>query len=166
MNLINASSLILDQLRDVLEQIREKDYSLNVVSLEASIGQHVRHIIEFYQCLFEGMDKGVINYDQRKRDARIEEDKFYAMEQIATLQALIGRETRDPELMLEIRYGEISDDVLVLRTNYQRELAYNIEHTVHHLAIIKTAFKDICEYIELPDSFGIASSTMRYRNDN
>jgi hypothetical protein len=44
----------------------------------------------------------------------------------------------------------------------ERELAYNIEHTIHHMAIIKQSIIEHFTYIDLPEYFGVASSTVRY----
>jgi hypothetical protein len=42
-------------------------------------------------------------------------------------------------------------------------LVYNIEHAVHHMAIMKIGIREVADYINLPDNFGIAVSTLRYR---
>jgi len=165
MNLKTASKNVLNQLLDVLLQIQQKDYHFRASSLEASIGQHVRHILEFYICLIDGVPSGKINYDRRNRDKRIETDKHFAIDLIGEIKSEIEQQDGGFELILELQYGDISDHHLSLKTNYERELAYNIEHTIHHLAIMKQAFLEICPYIKLPDNFGIASSTVRYMNE-
>jgi len=45
-----------------------------------------------------------------------------------------------------------------------RELQYNIEHAVHHLAIIKIGVKTLEDSFKLDDNFGIAASTIRNKN--
>jgi hypothetical protein len=42
-------------------------------------------------------------------------------------------------------------------------LMYNIEHCVHHQAIIKIAFLFLGKQ-EFVESFGVAKSTIKYRN--
>ena len=39
---------------------------------------------------------------------------------------------------------------------------YNLEHAIHHHALIKVGLK-IMTKIELPESFGVAPSTIQYR---
>jgi len=162
MNLRIASNKVLDQLLDVLGQMREDDYDLYVSSLEATIGQHVRHIVEFYLCLFDGLKIGKVNYDLRKREKRIETDKNFTIKLIKKIKYLIDEHYENLNLTLEMKYGEKADQKITIDTNFERELAYNIEHTIHHLAIVKQAFREICRYIQLPEYFGIASSTIRY----
>ncbi len=162
MNLITASINVLDQLEMVLLPMKEENFHQNIPSLDASIGQHVRHILEFYLCLLEGLEAGQINYDNRRRDKRIETDRKFAIDIIGGIKASIKGQTWNPELVLNLKYGDFSNQNIRLRTNYERELAYNIEHTIHHLAIVKQGLRELCHYIQLPDNFGIASSTVRF----
>ena len=162
MNLQNAAQQVLDQLLMVVDQIKPEDYILHSTSLNASISQHVRHILEFYICVFEGLETGIINYDNRKRDTRIENDRQFTMHLIHQLKEKADSIMDDRDLVLQVKYGDASDSNIELKTNFYRELTYNIEHTIHHLAIIKRSIIEQASYIVLPEHFGIASSTVRY----
>ena len=164
MDLKITAKLVLDQLDAVLCQISAEHYSLNISSLNASVSQHIRHILEFYVCLYEGLKTGVVNYDNRKRDLRIENDRLFTQNLIRELKEKINNQVDNNDLILELKYGDDSENNISLSTNYFRELAYNVEHTIHHLAIIKQPIIERFNYIELPDNFGIASSTVRYVN--
>ena len=50
-----------------------------------------------------------------------------------------------------------------MKSSFYRELSYNIEHAIHHMALLKVAVKQTLTYISLPENFGVASSTIRYR---
>jgi uncharacterized damage-inducible protein DinB len=162
MDLKTAAIQVLEQLLDITEQIEKEDFTLNIPLLNASIGQHTRHIVEFYLCLFEGLKEGRVNYDQRRRDKMIESDKIIALEAIRVVINSIRNNDINPCLRLEVMYGDNSSRILSLETNYERELVYNIEHTIHHMAIVKQGLYEICRYIKLPENFGVASSTTRY----
>jgi hypothetical protein len=164
MDLKITAKLVLDQLVIVLEQMKADHYALNIQILNASVSQHVRHILEFYICLFDGLQSGIINYDKRKRDPRIENDKAFTLELINEIKENINNQTLNDDLSLELKYGEEAEDIIPLSTNFYRELAYNIEHTIHHLAIIKPTIIEHFNYISLPEHFGIASSTVRFVN--
>ena len=165
MDLKITAKLVLDHLVVVLGQLKADHYALNIPLLNASVSQHVRHILEFYICLFDGLQLGKINYDNRKRDPRIENDITFTLELINEIKERISDQTVNLELSMELKYGEEeSEDNIRLSTNYFRELAYNIEHTIHHLAIIKQTIIEHFNYVELPEHFGIASSTVRYVN--
>ena len=65
--------------------------------------------------------------------------------------------------MLEATYDEHSDKFINIATNYHREIAYNLEHTIHHMALIRVGLTEVAK-IELPENFGVASSTVKFRN--
>jgi hypothetical protein len=47
-------------------------------------------------------------------------------------------------------------------TNYYREVAYNLEHTIHHMALIRVGVNEVSSIV-LPDQFGVAYSTIKYK---
>ena len=60
------------QLSESLHQLTDAEYSQpSKILFNASIGQHVRHIIELFLCLEKGYENGVVNYEKRKRDYKI-----------------------------------------------------------------------------------------------
>ena len=59
MNLTEACSNILSQLTDLVDQIRESDFVKPAETLsDSTIGQHLRHTLEFFMCFEAGFDKG------------------------------------------------------------------------------------------------------------
>ena len=149
------------QLTHLLRQLTEEQYSQKIPLLKnASIGQHIRHTIEFFEELENGYHFGVVNYDNRQRNLLLETDKIFAEEILNAFPEVIKKPDR--EIRLEVRYSNNGQTEQVL-TSYQRELVYVIEHTVHHMAIIRSALSGFPSVI-LPDSFGIAASTLRYKN--
>lgn len=150
------------QLETVLEGLGPEQYNLPSRCLfNATIGQHVRHIIELFIELDKGYESGVVNYEKRKRDYRIETDKDVAV----ALLSNIYNEMLKPNkpLLLEAGYKEDSDELITMETNYYRELAYNMEHTVHHMALIRIGINEL-SVLAVDESFGIASSTVKYRS--
>lgn len=72
----------LEQISGLLEKLTIKQYNYKSKFLSgATIGQHIRHILEFYICIREAMDSKLtaINYDKRKRDNSIEQDPKTAL---------------------------------------------------------------------------------------
>ncbi len=165
MKLLEPTQEVFSQLKLVLKNIRKEEYNARSESLSgSSIGQHVRHIVEFYQCLIQGYESGKINYDHRQRNKLIEENISYAENCIHEI--LSGIETKDlkRKLKMEIDYTfSGSEEVEMVDTTFERELVYNIEHSVHHMALIKIGVKELCNYIELPASFGVAVSTIKHQ---
>lgn len=164
MHLNQACLSILDQLVSLVSQIKEQDYYKPIDTLSNStIGQHLRHTLEFFICLEQGYQKGLINYDKRAHDKLIETDKFLGLSALEKIKDFVGRQQGDRELELEVGYDLARDEFITIKTNYMRELVYNIEHAVHHMALIKIGVKEGAPYVDLPAEFGIAASTIRYK---
>ena len=66
-------------------------------------------------------------------------------------------------LKLEAGYDLDKEEFVTIETNFLRELVYNIEHVVHHMAIIKIGIREAAPKVKLPHDFGIAASTIRYQ---
>ena len=167
MNLTVAARDLLGQLERMIDQLSEEDFRTPVEILSnSSIGQHTRHTLEFFICLMDASNDGVINYDKRKHDKFIQEDKQLAMSVIKSISDFLSNVSDNTNLSLEIEYGTCDEDVElnVVPTNYDRELAYNIEHAVHHMALMKVGIISQFDYVTLPPHFGVASSTVRYHS--
>ncbi|MEQ8338956.1 MAG: DinB family protein [Cyclobacteriaceae bacterium] len=164
MSINKSAHQILDQLDVVIAQLPEGGFGkpLDVLS-QASIGQHVRHTLEFFLCLMDAKNNGVINYDERGHDSLIESDAALARSVIKSIRDFLNKEQADFSLKLEADYQIDTPDPIRINSNYYRELAYNIEHAIHHMALIKIGVKHHYPDVELPDYFGVASSTVRFQ---
>ena len=161
MQLFAAVKKSIQQLTDVLDQLTAGQYSAASANLSgSSIGQHTRHIIELYQCLLNGYEQQYVCYDDRKRDVRIETDLAFAKQSLLNIATSVERE--DIQLQLAGVYDEEAQEQLQLSTNYYRELLYNYEHTIHHMALIRVGLKE-AGATSIAENFGIASSTIRHR---
>ncbi len=161
MELFSAINKSVEQLNEVLDHISEQQYISTSENLSgATIGQHMRHIIELYQCLMSGYDAGVVCYDHRKRDSTIETNKELARQLLAEILSSVNRENK--ELKLESWHGDTDPSMVSLHTNYYRELMYNLEHSVHHMALIRVGLKELSTE-PVSENFGVASSTIRYK---
>jgi hypothetical protein len=111
-------------------------------------------------CLEHGYQTGVINYEKRKRDVRIENDKVFAQELLFGIGHSINKP--DKELLLEGNYNEHTEETTSIPSNYYRELLYNLEHTIHHMALIRVGINEIAS-IQIPQEYGVAASTIKYK---
>ena len=152
---------VFAQLTYSLQQLSDEQYCRPGKALfNATIGQHVRHVIELFICLNEGYETGTVNYENRKRDTRIETDKTFACDLLEMIAGNLNKD--DKNLLLEAAYNDELDDTITVATNYYREIIYNLEHTVHHMALIRVGINEVSA-IDVPAGFGIASSTIKYR---
>ncbi|HRB54383.1 MAG TPA: DinB family protein [Bacteroidia bacterium] len=153
---------IISQVTDITEKLSNEEYASPVALLHgSSIGKHVRHIIEFYDCLLRGYETGTVDYDAREHNALLENDKALA---VKTLQEINEKTTYCTEkpLMLSVNFSDQSEKANFISSSYERELIYNIEHVVHHAAIIKIALKNSFPHVIVPENFGVAYSTVRF----
>ncbi len=162
MHLQQSIQNVFVQLTATLNLLNDRQYVYaSKILSNATIGQHVRHIIEMFICLEDGYACGIINYENRKRDIKIETEKDFANALMKKIYEGLNKENKP--LLLEASYDEDAGELLRFDTNYYREIAYNLEHTIHHMALIKVGIREISD-IEIPESFGVASSTIKFRS--
>ncbi|MFT7252037.1 MAG: hypothetical protein ACI9FW_001793 [Flavobacterium sp.] len=123
----------------------------------ATIGEHIRHIIEMYQLLLNNYENGVVNYNKRERNLSIQTDIEFAVKCMKAILSKIDK----PNKQLIIQHG-IKSINYSISTNYERELLFNLEHSIHHQALIKVAVLKI-PTIKLSKNFGVAKSTIEYK---
>ena len=156
--LVPAINHSLDELIRLLSQLSDKAYSCPCGELsDATIGEHTRHIIEMFQCLENNYDLGLVCYDNRDRNILIQTSTQFATEKINEIKSQLGRDNKTIKLQQFIG-GKLID----VESNYFRELLYNLEHCIHHQALIKVAL--LKWDVKVDPNFGVASSTIEYRN--
>ncbi len=150
----------LSNLKNVLGQIKDEDYALPLNTLKGmSIGKHVRHVVEFYECLLFNTVDNTLCYDDRKRNMLLEENVKYTLDYITEITDALERIESNKRLLLVAIYQE---QRISMESSLYRELTYNIEHGVHHMAIIGIALPIHFSYIQVPEKFGFADSTIQY----
>ena len=156
--LIPSINKTLNELVSLLDQLSNDDFTSPCKALSnSSIGEHTRHIIEMFQCLQNQLETGVINYDNRNRDKRIQTDTFFALQCVETIKKELSAENQN--LVLQ---QVIDGEILNIESNYFRELLYNLEHCIHHQALIKVAILQL-NHLTIDANFGVAKSTIEYR---
>lgn len=161
MHLQQAVNNVFVQLSETIRQLSPAQYAQHCNNLgNNTIGQHVRHVIEMFQCLENGYAGSIVNYEQRKRDVTIENDRDLALQLLQKIYSRLNKP--DKPLVLHAFYDELADGSVAISTNYFREVASNLEHTIHHMALIRVGIKEVSD-ISLPENFGVASSTVKHR---
>ncbi|MFS4456314.1 DinB family protein [Maribacter sp. 2304DJ31-5] len=158
MKIFESSIDTIEQFKSILLELPDVHYAApcNVLS-GASIGQHTRHVIELYLCLIKGYESCEVSYDKRERDRKIETEVAYAIEQLQFIQEHLYHPNKNINMTYELDGIEN-----ILPSNYHREVMYNLEHAIHHHALIKIGILHFTD-IKLPESFGVAPSTISYR---
>jgi hypothetical protein len=163
MQLQKAVQEVFLQLSTTIKDLTDKEYTFQSTTLSrATIGQHIRHIIEMFICLEEGYETGLVNYENRRRDVSIETNRMLALSLLESIGRGLGKPDKQFTLRASFSYGDNASMDFI--TNYKREIAYNLEHTIHHMALIKIGVRELTD-LQLPEDFGVASSTMKYKNE-
>lgn len=163
--MINHCIQNLWQIKKLICQMKEEDYSKKLIVLSgSSIGQHLRHILELYQCLLDGSISNEVNYDNRKRDFKLENDPAFALNFIEEITDKLTHLEGDKMLTLFGSFTADSDNNTAILTSFYRELAYNLEHSIHHQALIKIGLSAMGLSYLVDSDFGVATATIKYQN--
>lgn len=158
-------ALLMTQLGDLVRTLDEAQYNAEPESTKCgAIGGHVRHTLDHLVAWLDGIDDGLVNYDDRQRETDIERNPTAALHAIKHHTARLA-EIDDDQLAgsVEVMTGMTSCGALVrMPSTHARELAFVFSHTIHHNAIIGTIAR--AQGVALPDHFGTAPSTIAYRN--
>ncbi|MEP6685781.1 MAG: hypothetical protein ABJB22_03310 [Verrucomicrobiota bacterium] len=156
---------VLRQGESLLRQIDNEQYTQKLrPAFNSAIGGHYRHCLDHFQSLLKGLDRDEVNYDHRERDPRIENDRDFAL---AETQRIIRACQSIPTPFLACRINvrsqvnyETNKSPLIGST-VGRELMYSVAHTIHHYALIAM----MCSLLDVPvpSGFGVAPSTLKYR---
>ena len=149
--------------RELLASCSKDQYVLRSENcFNSSIGGHIRHILDHYECFFQGSVNFVVDYDSRSRDWRVEKDPKWATASISACQENLNQleQAEDSPVHVKMDTGSSPDELLAGST-FSRELQFLLSHTIHHYALIAV----ICSLAgtQVPVDFGIAPSTLAYR---
>ncbi len=152
----------LAELTHLLSQMSNTEYSKCCNTLfGVSIGQHSRHVIELYQELIQGWKNNEICYDNRARNIILETDVLIALQAIDLIIKSIDL-LQDAPIQLKASFSS-SGISSIIGTTLFRELAYNLEHSIHHQALIKIGLSELGKLNLINENFGVAPSTIRFK---
>jgi len=162
-SLAKQNIAFLHQARELVATLPDTLYVNRLPAFSGSVGQHLRHALEHYECFLAGWRSGTVDYDGRARDARVENEKAYAAERIAGCVAQLESVPADADcrpLDVEMDCGP-HDGRNATRSTLGRELQFLISHTIHHYALIASQLR--AQGHEPGAGFGVAPSTLKYR---
>lgn len=163
--LIDSAVEILRQGEQLLQALDDEKYTRRLPAVFTSaIGGHYRHCLDHFQCLLAGVAGGEVNYDHRRRDTRIENDRASALAETRRLQEACAR---IPAVALELPLNVCSkvsyegETPSISASSYGRELMYAVAHAIHHYALLAV----MCGLlgVRVPFGFGIAPSTLQHQ---
>ena len=157
--IIQSSIHTLNKSKTLLTSLTDDVLSDHSVSPYYScIGSHIRHIVDFYDCILSGLAEKKVDLIDRKRDEKMHRDCNYAMHHVdRVLQALTMINEQDIHTVISV-----TDDLGLGKTDIPYTLgalfAQSNSHAIHHYAIINYILDRLSVSIE-DDTFGYNPTT-------
>ncbi len=143
----------LEELINLVSNLKDEQYRFVPNEGTASVGRHLRHTLEIFLLLVDDYDSGQVNYENRARNLALEEDRALAVHRLNYLINNFQKPDKSIELL---------NNQLVIHTSYYRELLYQLEHIIHHNAIIRPAVEQFLGNA-VHENFGYAPATIKYQ---
>lgn len=158
---IRANLHVLQQGRDLLTAINPALYATRVPAcFNAAPGGHLRHVLDHYFGLLDGLPASRVDYEHRARDPRIEGEAGYAAGRVDTIMERLRALVAEDQALLVRAETSGNDGEAWSASSLLRELEFLLSHTVHHYALIAT----MCRLLghEPAADFGMAPSTLKH----
>lgn len=158
----DALLLTIHQVADLLSQLAPHEYRQPLPEFDGStLGQHFRHILEFFICLERGVPDGLVDYASRERNLLFEDSPGVAL---SALQAfVIALEDLQPNTSVELKAEFGGVERPCYQSTVGRELAFVYDHAIHHLAMIKVGLRCRFPHIQIDRDLGVSPSTIKAR---
>ena len=160
---VAALERALEELAAVVAALSPEAYCSRLLpKASGSIGEHVRHCLDHVSALVSADRSSYLSYDHRGRGTPVETDPAEALRCIQLLQikVAVGRWSTRLDEPICVMSTVARDDVpLTAMSTMARELAFVLNHTIHHQATIGILAS--VYGCEVPDGFGYAPSTPR-----
>ena len=159
--MISAITHNLERGIKLLNAISDKEYSDNSVApYYSSIGIHMRHILDVFDCIFEGLESKKVDLAARKRnelaEVKVNIGLIYFEDIIKKLENL---ESENLDVVVEVQ-DDLGLGVVTANYTLASALIQAHSHAIHHFASIGYVISQLG--ISLPDAdFGYNPTTPR-----
>ncbi|MFK5880292.1 MAG: DinB family protein [Flavobacteriaceae bacterium] len=157
--MINAIEKNLERGIKLINSISNQQYSdTSIAPYYSSIGGHMRHILDIFDCLFEGLPNGLVDLSARKRNELVEVDTEEGVRYFNTVISKLQQlKTVDLDQLILV-----SDDLGLGVVNQKYTLGGILiqahSHAIHHFASLGYIIAQLG--IEIPDEdFGYNPTT-------
>jgi hypothetical protein len=171
----------LFQVEYICQQVSAEDYTRKVPAFyNASIGCHIRHILDHYNRLThhivrvaaDNTNDSMVQYDVRERNTDVETNKESGCRQSFTIrnqltEFLSGNSSNSSsnkyKNTIVVEFVDESGAPFQVETNVGRELSFVGHHGIHHLSTIRLMLQSFQRYNHLDfGNLGLAPSTIQY----
>ena len=167
MNCKEGNEIVLRQIDGLLAQVEKEVYARPLDLFHGStIGQHIRHMLNFYEAVVSGAETGLVDYAKRIRDPQIEQDPLYARQAFQVISNRLS--ALDENAGLPVQADFIPEEEAprpTVQSSVGREMMYAFDHAVHHLAIVKMGLRQAQPDLPLQEELGMAPSTLKFQKE-
>ena len=160
---VAALERALEELAAVVAALSPEAYRNRLMpNVSGSIGEHVRHCLDHVSALVSADPSSYLSYDRRGRGTPVETDAAHALRciQLLRIKVAVGRwSTRLDDPICVMSTVARGGAMLTSMSTLGRELAFVLNHTIHHQAMIGLLAS--LHGCDVPDGFGLAPSTPR-----
>ena len=147
----------LEQTKSILSELSDEQLRNNSIEpYNSSVGSHLRHILDFYDCIFK-CENDIIDLTDRKRDSElelsVEKLTHYLESVIERLQKYNNEGHRKLVVFDDLGLGKTK-----IEYTYASIFAHANSHTIHHYAIINYILNGLKIYCK-NNSFGYNPTT-------
>jgi hypothetical protein len=160
---VNTAILaVIQQISHVLEQLEPHEYRRPLPEFEGStLGQHFRHILEFFQCLEKGVPAGMVDYASRERNLLYEDNPGVALSAFDAFAEALPSLNLSENVEVKAEFGGVERPCYTSMVG--RELMFAYDHAIHHLAIIKIGLRCQFPHVQVDKDLGVSPSTIKAR---
>ncbi|RZS92644.1 DinB family protein [Aquimarina brevivitae] len=124
----------------------------------SSIGSHMRHLLDFFLCITNGLDANDINLIQRSRDEGVATHKEKALTLLYDLQATLISYSDMPSNCLIKVTDDMGQGAVTVHYTLESILLHANSHLIHHFAAIGYILNVLDEDLKIP-GFGYNPTT-------
>lgn len=148
----------------MVAELPDAFYRDPVATMGQSPGAQLRHVLDFFERLFEGLASRRVDYDLRRREAMVELDVNYALRRLELTRERLARLAEQADGPLAVRMDEVDlpADQGFTASSLGRELRFLATHTLHHLAILALLLRE--RGVAVDPRIGVAPSTETHRD--
>ena len=141
MNLIIQSTLkTLKKSQSLLDNLSDEQLcNASVRPYHSSIGTHIRHILDFYECIFNVNSENQIDLTARPRNTDVEEQCDCAKNYLNLIMDKLNTLDFDMEKTVSV-IDDLGLGTVDITYTYGALLSQANSHTIHHYAIINYIF--------------------------
>ena len=159
--LLGFNQQVIDQALAVVGEHATPDAQHRAPPFAGPVGAHMRHVVEHYEALIHGLNLGVVDYDRRPRDRRLEASPTLARDRLLGLRLALGQwapDMLDRPVQVLGQGGITGDFDFRVASSVGRELVFLASHAVHHFALLAEHLQR--HRVPWPVHFGKAPGTV------